>query len=207
MKYLLHIHKISDTCWQWDYYNSFGPLLRTEQYRNHDGEEMDGICNHYNESGYLDSTSVYKRGKKNGDFFKITGDGKHHLKLRYRYKDDSLLELTDYDKQVQDSSKKYEDEKESEYPGGLNQWKKYLTKNLKYPERAVNSKIEGDVRVAFIVDTAGHVQDPYIAKSVEYSIDEESIRIVRESGKWIPAFQHGKYVKSYKTQPIYFRLY
>ena len=119
MKYLLHIHKISDTCWQWDYYNSFGPLLRTEQYRNHDGEEMDGICNHYNESGYLDSTSVYKRGKKNGDFFKITGDGKHHLKLRYRYKDDSLLELTDYDKQVQDSSKKYEDEKESEYPGGL----------------------------------------------------------------------------------------
>ncbi|MFI5153002.1 MAG: energy transducer TonB [Chitinophagales bacterium] len=204
-KYLIHIHKISDTCWQWDFYNIFGPLLRTEQYRNHDGGGMDGICRHYNETGYLDSTSMYRRGKKNGDFFKIAGDNKRNPKLRYRYKDDSLIEVLDFDKQPRDSLVKYGDERESEYQGGVNQWKNYLKKNLVYPQRAINSNMDGDVRVGFTVDTAGRVQDLFISKSVEYSLDEESLRIIRESGKWNPAFQNWKFVKSYKDQPISFR--
>jgi protein TonB len=126
--------------------------------------------------------------------------------IKYIYRDDSLVSVLYPQKQKKDTIALYGDERESEFPGGGQAWLKYLTKNLQYPERAMNSNIEGDVRVVFIIDKQGNVADPYIAHSVEYSLDEEALRIIKESGKWSPAFQNGKIVKSYKAQPIRFRL-
>jgi protein TonB len=203
--FLIHVHQMNDTCWQWDYYNFRGPLVKIEQYRDKGGIELDGVDYFYNERGWVDSTSTYKRGKKNGDFVKMSGDSLKP-KTKYVYKDDSLVEVVDCSKPDKDSAVKYKDEKESEYPGGLTQWGRYLHKNLKYPDRAVNLNIDGEVRVLFLVDVEGLVQKPYIAKSVECSLDEESLRIIRGSGKWTPGFQNGKLVKTYKIQPIVFRL-
>jgi periplasmic protein TonB len=203
--FFVHVHQVNDSCWQSDYYHFSGSLIKAEQYRNRERNELDGLSYHYNERGWLDSTSTYKRGKKDGDFVKMNGDSLK-WQTKYVYQNDSLLEVIDLSKKSIDSSVKYADEKESEYPGGLKQWGRYLNKNLKYPERALNGNIEGEVRVFFIVDKVGLVGIPYIARSVEYSLDEESLRIVRLSGKWVPAFQNGRFVKSYKIQPIIFRL-
>ena len=204
-RYFLHIHRVNDSCWQWDYYNFAGPLLKTEQFRDKDGKELDGISHHYNEKGWIDSISTYRRGMKNGDFMKLCGDS-FSVVMKYTYRDDSLVEVIDVKKQKKDSSITYADERESEYPGKTRQWSRYLSKNITYPERALNANIEGEVRVDFIVGKEGEILEPYIAKSVEYSLDEESLRMIRESGKWIPAFQNGRVVKSYKIQPITFRL-
>jgi periplasmic protein TonB len=57
-----------------------------------------------------------------------------------------------------------------------------------------------------MVNKAGNLIDLFIAASVEYSMDEEALRIIRDSGEWEPAFQNGRNVKSYKMQPINFRL-
>ncbi len=95
---------------------------------------------------------------------------------------------------------------ESEYPGGQNAWARYLNHNLHYPDRAVNAEIMGDIRLQFIVDREGNIIDPEINKSVEYSLDEEALRIIKGSIKWTPAHQDGRLVKSYKIQPINFRL-
>ncbi|HEY4155517.1 MAG TPA: hypothetical protein VGM24_08815 [Puia sp.] len=38
------------------------------------------------------------------------------------------------------------------------------------------------------------------------ALKAESIRVIRESGKWTPAKDHGKIVKSYHKQPIIYRL-
>ena len=97
-------------------------------------------------------------------------------------------------------------DEESEYPGGAQQWLRYLNKHLKYPDRALNGNIQGDVSVLFIVDLEGNVINPVIARSVEYSLDDESLQIVLQSGKWSPAVMRGKKVKSYKLQPIFFKL-
>jgi protein TonB len=203
--FLLHTHQVNDTCWQWDYYNFSGPLIQTERFRENEGKVRNGVCNHYNEKGVLDSTSMYRNGKRNGDFMKLTGDGLT-IKMKYVYRDDSLMEVIDVSNQKKDTSVTYADERESEYPGKTGQWLRYLNKNLQYPDRAFKGNFEGEVRVAFIVDKDGKVFDPYIARSVEYSLDEESLRMVRQSGKWVPAFQNGKFVKSYKIQPIRYRL-
>ncbi|HLA60206.1 MAG TPA: TonB family protein, partial [Puia sp.] len=177
--FLLHTHKVNDTCWQFDFYNFLGPLIKMEQYRDKDGTEINGISRHYNNNGYIDSTGEFSRGKRNGEFVKLVGDPLKY-KWKYIYRDDSLMEVIDLEKQKKDSVKSYSDEKESDYPGGLQGWQRYMLKNLKYPERAMNGNVQGQVRVNFIVDKAGNVVDPYISGSVEYSLDEEALRIIKD---------------------------
>ncbi|MBS1604437.1 MAG: TonB family protein, partial [Bacteroidetes bacterium] len=177
--FLLHVHRVNDSCWQWDYYNFTGPLLKSEQYLDKEGNQLNGLTRLYNDKGMLDSAVTYKLGRLDGDAYKLGGDS-FHIQMKYRYRNDSLLSIVDPAAQKPDTAK-YADEKESEYPGGAGQWLRYLNKHLQYPDRAVNGKVEGEVRVLFIVDKDGGIQDPYIGKSVEYSLDEKSLRIVRGS--------------------------
>jgi protein TonB len=204
--FMLHTHKVNDTCWQFDFYNFMGPLIKMEQYRDKDGNEINGVSRHYNKDGMIDSIGQFSGGRRNGEFIKLTGDPLKS-KWKYIYQDDSLLEVIDLEKQKKDSAKSYNDEKESDYPGGANGWIRYLRNNIKFPERAMNGNMQGQVRVEFVVDKAGNVIDPYISRSVEYSLDEEALRIINGSGKWEPAFQNGHNVKSYKLQPINFKLH
>jgi outer membrane biosynthesis protein TonB len=94
---------------------------------------------------------------------------------------------------------------EAEYPGGLKAWSKYLVKHLRYPDAAARGNIMGDIIVQFIVDKDGHISN-ITAISGPEELKAESIRIIKESGKWIPALQNGQKVNSYKRQPIKFRL-
>lgn len=98
-------------------------------------------------------------------------------------------------------------EQESTYPGGMEAWKRYLNKNFRYPEEAQNIEIQGVVTVQFIVDKDGNVSDVEAINGPEQGgLREEAVRVIRKSGKWTPAIQNGRQVKSYKKQPITFRL-
>ncbi len=94
---------------------------------------------------------------------------------------------------------------ESEYPGGLESWKRYLNKNIRYPEDAIEKEIEGMVLVQFIVDKEGNVSN-VSAISGPNELRGEAERVIRKSGRWVPASQNGRKVKSYKNQPITFVL-
>lgn len=96
---------------------------------------------------------------------------------------------------------------ESEYPGGAAAWKRYLNKNFHYPEDGLSNEIQGIVIVQFIVDKEGNVSDVQaVSGPEEGGLREEAIRVIRKSGTWIPAVQNGRKVKSYKKQPVMFKL-
>lgn len=96
---------------------------------------------------------------------------------------------------------------ESEYPGGAPAWLRYLNKNFRYPEDAISNEIQGTVVVQFIVDKEGDVSDVETVSGPDQGgLREEAIRVIRQSGKWIPAIQNGRKVKSYKKQPVIFKL-
>jgi len=96
---------------------------------------------------------------------------------------------------------------ESTYPGGMEAWKRYLNKNFRYPDEAQNNEIQGVVVVQFIVDKEGNVSDVQAVSGPEQGgLREEAVRVIRRSGKWTPAIQNGNRVKSYKNQPITFRM-
>ena len=94
---------------------------------------------------------------------------------------------------------------ESEYPGGAAAWQRYLLKTLRYPQEAQDNEIQGTVVVQFIVDKAGMVSDVE-AISGPKELRDEAVRVIKKSGQWTPAVQNGRQVKSYKKQPIQFRL-
>lgn len=106
---------------------------------------------------------------------------------------------TDYDKTFTKV------EIESEYPGGASAWQRYLNKNLRYPQDAIDNEIQGTVVVQFIVDKAGVVSEVE-AISGPSELRDEAVRVIKKSGQWTPAVQNGRQVKSYKKQPIVFRL-
>lgn len=96
---------------------------------------------------------------------------------------------------------------ESEYPGGFAAWLRYLNKNFRYPENALTNEIQGTVVVQFIVDKDGNVSDVEAVSGPDLGgLRQEAIRVIRQSGKWIPAIQNGRQVKSYKKQPVIFKL-
>ncbi len=98
-------------------------------------------------------------------------------------------------------------EVESQYPGGNSAWNDFLQRTMRYPEMTVRNRIQGIVRVQFIVDKDGRVSNIHaVSGPEEGGLREEAERVIRRSGKWIPAFQYGRYVKSYKSQPFVFRM-
>ncbi len=94
---------------------------------------------------------------------------------------------------------------ESEYPGGAAAWTRYLLKTLRYPQEAQDNEVQGTVVVQFIVDKAGVVSNVE-AISGPQELRDEAVRVIKKSGQWTPAVQNGRQVKSYKKQPIVFRL-
>lgn len=94
---------------------------------------------------------------------------------------------------------------ESSYPDGDAAWRRFLGKNLRYPQEALDNEIQGTVVVQFIVDREGVVSNVE-AVSGPKELHEEAVRVIKKSGKWIPGNQNGRAVKSYKRQPIVFRV-
>lgn len=93
----------------------------------------------------------------------------------------------------------------SEYPGGLEAWRRFMIRNLRYPQEAVDQSIQGFVVVQFIVDRQGNVSEVE-AVSGPQELRAEAVRVIKKSGKWTPAIQNGHPVRSYKKQPVGFQL-
>ncbi len=96
-KYILWIHEKDSAKWQWDYYYSWGSLVKSTTYSDHDGTVLNGRFCIYNNFGNLDSTGVYENGKKNGLFIKLRSLSKDSIEFlrQYEYEQDSLVRFTD----------------------------------------------------------------------------------------------------------------
>jgi protein TonB len=123
--------------------------------------------------------------------------------------------VSDGGKGVVEAPKKQDDEPEiftkveieSSFPGGVQAWARFLNKNLRYPDEGMNNGVEGTVMVQFIVDRDGHISDAVAISGPENGgLREEAIRVIKKSGQWTPAVQNGRYVKSYKRQPVIFKI-
>lgn len=96
-------------------------------------------------------------------------------------------------------------EVESEYPGGKVAWVRYLLKTFRYPVEAEDNGIQGTVVLQFIVDQEGKVSDVQVISGPK-ELWDEAVRVISKSGNWTPAIQNGRNVRSYKKQPVTFRL-
>ena len=90
--------------------------------------------------------------------------------------------------------------------GGMAAWRKYLRKNLKYPYRSKRLGVEGTVYVGFVVEKDGSLTDIQIVRGVSDDIDEEAIRVFKNSPEWNPGKQRGRPVRVRYTMRLVFKL-
>lgn len=64
------------------------------------------------------------------------------------------------------------------YPGGKKALEEFVKSNLKYPEEAMNNKVEGTVTVEYDVDVFGNVISTRIKHGIGYGCDEEAKRLI-----------------------------
>ena len=94
---------------------------------------------------------------------------------------------------------------EAEYPGGAAAWQRFLNRNLHYPEEDFDSETPGSALVQFVVDKEGNVSNVEAIKGSK-ALCAELVRVIKKSGKWTPAVQDGRQVRSLKMQPLMVRL-
>lgn len=92
------------------------------------------------------------------------------------------------------------------YPGGWGEFNKYIAQTLKYPAKARANKTQGRVIVTFVVEPTGDLTDVHVVRGIGDGADEEAVRVIKASPKWIAKTVDGKKVKTQFTVPINFSL-
>lgn len=97
-------------------------------------------------------------------------------------------------------------EVQPDFPGGMDKFYKYLSKAIRFPEAAQEAKISGKVFLSFIIEKNGTLTDIKIERKLGYGTDEEAVRVLTASPKWMPGIQNGKAVRVKYNIPINFSL-
>lgn len=97
---------------------------------------------------------------------------------------------------------------EATFPGGETGWRTFLETNLRadVPVRRKAPAGQYTVMVQFIVDKQGKLSDIQPLTSLGYGMEQEVIRVLRKSPKWLPAQMNGRPVKAYRKQPLTFEV-
>lgn len=97
-------------------------------------------------------------------------------------------------------------DRNASFPGGADSMMSYFSLNLRYPSKAMEQKLEGEVMVGFEIDETGVIHNALVLSGLAEDCDKEAIRVVGAMPRWVPALQHGKPVKTLFRLPIYFQL-
>ncbi len=92
------------------------------------------------------------------------------------------------------------------YPGGDQKLMEYVAKNIKYPQIARETGIQGRVFVGFVVEPDGSVSNVKVLRGIGGGCDEEAMRVVKSMPKWKPGKQRGKAVRVSYMLPVNFKL-
>lgn len=94
-------------------------------------------------------------------------------------------------------------EREPEFPGGPEAFKKFLTKNLTTPSDLEDGERK-TVHIRFKVDKDGSVNTFEIITSAGNEFDNEVVRVCKKMPRWIPALQNGINVPVSYVLPVTF---
>ncbi len=97
-------------------------------------------------------------------------------------------------------------EKQPEFPGGIEKFYEIVKSNIRYPEQMRESKIEGKAYVQFVVEKDGSVTGFKTIRDPGYGSLEETQRVMALLPKWTPGYQNGRPVSVRYLMPITFKL-
>jgi len=93
-------------------------------------------------------------------------------------------------------------EVDADYPGGMAAMNQYLMENMVYPQYCLDNEITGRVILQFIIEKDGSITHIEVKKEIHPLLAKESVRLVQNMPKWIPAKNKGENVRSRTYLPI-----
>jgi len=93
-----------------------------------------------------------------------------------------------------------------EFPGGTDEFLKYIAMNTRYPAAAREASKQGKVIVQFVIEKDGALSHVQVVRSIFPALDAEAVRVVSGSPKWAPGTQDGYAVRVRYTVPISFNI-
>lgn len=93
-----------------------------------------------------------------------------------------------------------------QFPGGEAKLMEYVAKNIKYPQIARETGIQGRVFVGFVVEPDGSISNVKLLRGIGGGCDEEAMRVIKSLPKWKPGKQRGKAVRVSYQIPVFFKL-
>ena len=85
-----------------------------------------------------------------------------------------------------------------DFPGGIQKFYDFVSKNYRAPEE----DIKGKVFVQFVVEKDGSLTDIKVMRDLGYGTGAEAIRVLKKSPKWKPGIQNGRPVRVLYSLPI-----
>jgi N-acetylmuramoyl-L-alanine amidase len=97
---------------------------------------------------------------------------------------------------------------EPTFPGGEAAWRKYLSQTINPLVPVDKGAPEGTYTtyIQFVVHKDGSISDIKPLTHHGFGMEEEAIRIISKTQKWLPGIQNGKSVNTYRKQPITFKI-
>lgn len=213
-----------------DYYKS-GIVMLTGSYSDKNLEIRDGCFIYYNDEGVKTSVNYFKDGKRTGQWSywnqkgvltesmyyhnnvldgtyltfgtdgKVTSEAVYENGIRRTFKSNPYP-----DTQKKNATETTFSETMPEFIGGVDSLMSFLSNNIKYPKSAQKKNIEGKVILQFTINVQGEIKDVTVVKSVETSLDDEAVRVVKSMPSWNPGTQNGNRIPVRYTLPIIFKL-
>lgn len=91
-----------------------------------------------------------------------------------------------------------------EFPGGNDAMMAFISKNLMYPDLAIENGIQGRVMLTFVIEKDGSISNIAILNSVGWGIDDEAMRVVKLMPKWSPGENNYRPVRVRVNLPVKF---
>ena len=141
--------------------------------------KQEGKWKYYHHNSQVSAIEVYSRGNRiSADYFDETG------KLQT---DTSAVN------------------REAQVKGGEAAWKKYLEKNLYWPQGLkFSTPASVTIGIDFAIDENGKVTDAEISMPFHEEFDKIALEIIKNSPAWLPAMAHNRKIKAYRRQPVTF---
>ncbi len=100
---------------------------------------------------------------------------------------------------------KLKDQKEPSPIGGLAGLKNYISKNLNYPQQAIDNNIKGTVVLNISINSDGSLNSIVVAKGLGFGCDAEAMRLISSGPKWTPQVENGIAIKGNKQIKVKFK--
>lgn len=90
--------------------------------------------------------------------------------------------------------------------GDLDSFQNWINENVRYDERMLQDKIEGEVILSFAIDKKGKIVDKKVIGKLSPDADKEALRILTSSMNWKPGEYNGKKIKTTMVVTVSFRM-